>query len=260
MLRVSIKPRLVVSIAPHEVGAITLSAGLSPVITRKSETSLDSQGDIAAALHHIFSVHSGAHELSVVLRSGMYRLFMAPWRKDMTDPQALQAFATIQHRQLFGQENERWQTRVAAPRHGNPVLASSMPTSLMTALQAECAARKIKLTSVQPLLTCIHDARHQHLGKDSCLVVQDGHKLVCLKSLNGLPQAVSTLPLQGLTTAADIEALRRRANHPEGTIALYTGAAFLPGVAGVTAIQPARMNGEHVAGEALMSCLWGAQP
>lgn len=259
MLRVSIKPRLVVSIAPHEVGAITLAAGLRPVITRKSEIPLDSQGDIAAALQDVLSVHSEAHELSVVLRSGMYRLFIVPWHKDMTDPQALHAFAAIRHRQLFGQESDCWQITTTAPRHGNSVLATSMPMRLMTALQTGCATRKIKITAVQPLLTCIHDARHKHLGKDSCLVVQDGHKLACLKRLNGLPQAVSTLPSQGLTTTADIEALRRRANHPEGDIALYAGSAFLSGATRVTTLQPTRMDGENIAGEALMSCLWGAQ-
>lgn len=259
MLRVSIKPRLVVSIAPHEIGAITLSAGLRTSITRKSEIRLDNSGDYASALHNMLSRHSEARELSVVLRLGMCRLFMVPWRKDMTSPHALQAFAAIQHQQLFGQEKERWQISTSAPRHNTPVMASSMPERLMTTLQTECASRKIKLTTVQPLLSCIHDARHQLLGNNACLIVQDGHKLAYLKSLNWLPQAVSTLPSQELASASDIELLRRRTAHPEGTIALYTVPPHLPIGTGVAAIQPTRMKGEHLASEALISCLWGAK-
>lgn len=158
-------------VAP-EVGSApaTGHAGLAGPETRIATFTLAASARaLPEALGELLASTTGAaaadRPIDAEVASAWARLFLVPWRPELTTDARWETFAATRFEQLFGQSAQAWEIRVVPAMPPAPRLAVALPQALLDALRAGCGGR-LRSVRVAALdgLSALLDAERRFSG------------------------------------------------------------------------------------------------
>lgn len=110
-------------------------------------------------------------DLQVLLSSSHARLFLVPWREQISSPAELQMYAHICFDDIYGSQTEEWSIRLSPEGEGMPRLACAIPQAQERSLRSAAQACSFKLVSVQPYLMAAFNCFRANLSEKNYLFV-----------------------------------------------------------------------------------------
>lgn len=101
---------------------------------------------------------AGRKECEIVLSNHFVRYTLVPWESGISDEDEIENYARLRFNETYGAEAvAKWDVQVGTPVYGAPRLACAVDRNLMEALRAVCAAQRVRLRGVRPLLVASFD-------------------------------------------------------------------------------------------------------
>ncbi len=110
-------------------------------------------------------------DLQVLLSGSHARLFLVPWREQISSLAELRVYARMCFDDIYGSQGEEWSIRLSPEAEGMPRLACAIPLSQEHSLRAAAQACSFKLVSVQPYLMAAFNCFRASLSEKSYLFV-----------------------------------------------------------------------------------------
>ena len=229
--------RLLVSLSPERMSAVRLVGRWRP--RRLDERSVSLPGTGAPpwtpgleALELLLDEPAwGGRELSVILASHFVHYALLPGGKQLAAVEQADLGRLI-FRNIFGELARDWVLRIS-PAGKMPTLASGVPKSLLSDLQAACEGRAV-LNSIQPgLMTVFNRVRVQIDQHSGLLALVEAGRITLARIETGQWQSIVSRAWEAdalPALLAEIQSLSGSAGQPGGRLWLcdLTGKAVVP--------------------------------
>lgn len=210
-MSLSLRERVVVSLAPQGVAAIRLGRGFSSRVTQHAHVS--SAADATswqAAVQALDSLLARPEwqqaDLWVVLSNEFVRYAVIPLDIRLKQPQEREAYVRLQLEKRFGAVAAGWEPRIS-PAGNDSAVVSAIDRDLLEALDRACLNR-VRWFSLQPYLMTAFNRIHNAAGAKpaALLLAEPGRMLLALFDRCGW-RAVSSRRTDNADTATALRLL-----------------------------------------------------
>ncbi len=188
-----------IAIAAH--GASIRLANHRPEPIAHLDTPADSSSLISAFQKYHPELKN--NHVRFIISNHFMRYLILPWTNSVTARADWLALADQAMREEYGNVASDWILRVNLSKHGEPVIAAGMDSTLYHAIHEFANHFHCKIEAIEPLLMVISS---QHKSKNSFVISEPGRVLFCELNNNSIKQFVAASPpkLQTLDHAKQI--------------------------------------------------------
>jgi hypothetical protein len=184
--------RLKVAIGPSRVDVVRARVGWRAAAPETYSVECeqhagDTRNDavVAAFRNALERVRGGRKTCSIVLSNNLVRYAMLPWRAEITDTPARQAYALAFLANTYGAAAEAWELMLDESAYGEPTAICGVDRALLAGLRGAVRDAGLRLASVQPYFTAaFNHCRRRMRERDLWFAVVEPERM-CLAQVTG---------------------------------------------------------------------------
>lgn len=143
------------------------------------------------------------HKLHVTLSNAFVKYLVVPWRTDLTNKPARDAFLNYLFKDHFGEVSHQWCLKQQLPEYQQNVIASGIHQRLLNDIETWATTHQVYLTAITPLIpdaanAAIDYAKQHHL-KSFWLAVVDAGRLCLLSCRHQQWQTIQQLAVASIS-------------------------------------------------------------
>lgn len=219
--------RILVSLAPHALHAVRLSAGPRRRVLERQSIAATPLDALAQAMPGW-----GARRAAVriVLANALVRYALVPHAERLADADERAALARARFARIHGDRAAQWQVRMAVPSRHDSGLAVAVDAELLQGITAAFRPyRRLRLVSVQPYLVCAYNRWARNLPRNGGWLLLAEPERLCLALIDA--QGWRSVSLTRAPAGQALDALEREAARLAGSTpksVLAVGSDALP--------------------------------